>query len=90
MMARPNIGPGGSRLEMGLTTVAVSSGSGSTAVSFGVSFTRPPQVLVIEHEADAGSYSATTITETGFTVTVSSSDYSDGDIQVGWIAAEKS
>jgi len=89
-MARPNIGPNGAQLEMGNTTVAVSGGSGTLAVIFGQSFTRIPQVLVVDHEADAGSYSATTITETGFTVAVTSSDYADGDIKVGWLAVEKS
>lgn len=72
--------------------VTIGSGAASHSVTFRRSFTRTPHVTVVPHEADVAggaSYSATSVDDTGFTITISGSSYTDGDIEVTWIAVEK-
>ena len=82
------------RVEMHTEDVTMGAGSGSIAVTFSQAFPTAPAVLVVPHEGDVNtgaSYSATSITRTGFTLQISASSYDAGDVlKVAWMAAEKS
>lgn len=86
---RGTFGPLGLQKEEGIATVTLSGGNGSTNISFRDGFLRAPAVLVVPRESDSGAYAAASVTKSGFTVTVTSSDFSSGDIQVAYIAIEK-
>ena len=48
--------------------------------------------MVVDHEADVtagASYTAASITKDNFVLTVASSTYANGDIEVSWVAYEK-
>ncbi len=90
------IGIRGAHVEYGESTVAVSAlGAGTTAVTFataGTAFTSTPDVLVVGNDADVtdgASYTAASVTKTGFTVTVASSNLISRDIRVKWFAHER-
>lgn len=80
----------GRTVEYGKTKVSTdASGNGSIAVTFVESFVDAPAVLVIPHRADSGSRSATSISKSGFTLTITTSDLKSQDIEVVYVAHEK-
>lgn len=83
-------GPQGELVELGTATVTLDgAGAGTQAVSFSESFVSTPSILVAPPEADAGTYSATSSSKTGFTVSVTSSDLTSQDVKVTWAVVEK-
>lgn len=83
-------GLNGYRTDYGVGRVAVDgSGNGSLAVTFSESFQgSPPSVHVVPGSADSGTRAATTITTTGFTITVNASNIVNGYVRVYWFAHE--
>lgn len=81
----------GHRMENGTAEMTIGSGDTDLAVSYpGGQFTHPPAVLVVPTRADAGTYSAESVTATGFTVRLASTDLATGEIvRIPWIAHEK-
>lgn len=83
------LGPGGYSTVIKSARVTVMSGAGTLAVSFpSGEFARIPGVLVQGSESDSGTYSAASITRSGFTLTVSGSDLADGPVDIVWVALE--
>lgn len=83
-------GPQGEAVELGTATVTLDgSGDGSVAVSFTETFVETPSILVVPPRADSGTYSATSTSKTGFTVTVASSDLTSRDVKVTWTVVDK-
>jgi hypothetical protein len=77
-------------VELGTATVTLDgSGDGTQAVSFTETYVDTPSILVAPPRADAGTYSATSTSKTGFTVTVATSDMVSQDVKVTWVAVEK-
>lgn len=89
MSVRGSFGPLGRQMEQGAVTVAVVSGTGSRAVTFRDPFLRPPSILIPPYEADSGTVAASNITKTGFTATVTGSDFADGDLDFAYVALGK-
>lgn len=65
------------------------SGDGSQAITFDTPFYGTPQATVVGHKGDSGSYTATSVSKTGATITISSSDILSQDIEVTLFAMEK-
>lgn len=85
------IGLRGYRTDYGQVTVTLNgSGTGTQAVTFTELFINVPSVLVVAHAGDSGTFTAASLTKTGFTATVTTSLQVSGDIQVIWFAHEKS
>ena len=78
--------------EQSVTNVTLSSGDGTQAVVFTNPFDEIP-VVVCQFQEDLGAgkvgyIAATSVTATGFTITINS-DGAGSDIDVAWIAFEK-
>lgn len=88
-----SIGFNRSKVEYGQTLCAFSAGgSSTTSVAFSVPFVEPPAVLVVPNLADTisgATWSATSISKTGFTISVSGSNFQTQDRMVTWVAHEK-
>ena len=83
-------GPQGEVVELGTATVTLDgTGAGTQAVSFGETFVATPTISIAAPTADAGTWSATSTSDTGFTVTASGSDITSQDYEVTWVAVEK-
>ena len=67
-----------------------SSGNGTKTVSFEEDFFDAPSVLVVGRRADSGAYTAAGVTKSGFTLTVTGSDIESADLDIPWLAHEKS
>ncbi len=65
------------------------SGDGTLATVFEAKFYSTPAVYVVPAKADAGSYTAASVTSTGFTITITGSDILSQDIEVWYFATEK-
>lgn len=79
----------GRRAEFGRfpATLDTSGGNGGEAVTFAQTFASPPEVLVSSNLNDTGAtYSAGSITQSGFTLTVSSSNTTAAQMWVFWVA----
>lgn len=91
-MAAINRGPGGRHFESGVASVTMSSGSGTEAITFTNEFNQIPEICVVPDAADevaGATYSAASGATTGFTVSVASSQFTTGTIDVVWFACEK-
>lgn len=83
-------GPQGELVELGTATVTLNaSGAGSQAVSFLEPFVSTPTIAIASPAADAGTYTATSTTKSGLTVTVATSDLVSQDVRVTWLAVER-
>lgn len=74
------------------TAVAIASNAASVAVTFDVAYQFTPEVKVIKPRGAAGAYSATSVTKTGFTITVASetdADFDGDTVTVYWFAMER-
>lgn len=65
------------------------NGDGTKAITYGSSFVGTPNVWVNGHKGDSGTYTATSVTNSGCTISVSSSDIVSQDVEVILIAIEK-
>ena len=65
-----------------------SSGDGSVVITFEAPFVGTPEIKVIKPKGDSGTYSAGSITKTGFTLTVTSSDILSQDVRFPYFAME--
>lgn len=83
-------GPLSLQMEADSARVEIKSGAATTEVAFRVPFVRPPQMMVVGREADSGGYTASAITERGFTLNVTGSDLGDGEVRVAYVAIERS
>lgn len=88
MSVRGSYGPLRRQMEQGVVRVSIVSGAGSKAVSFRDAFLRPPSVLVPPYDADAGIVVPGSITKTGFTLTITGSDFADGEVDFPYVALE--
>ena len=91
-MAAINRGPAGRHFESGVASVTMSSGSGTQAITFANEFNQVPELCVVADHADevaGATYAATSGAVDGFTVSVSSSQYAAGTVDVVWFACEK-
>lgn len=80
----------GKLIEYGKATVTLdASGDGTFAISFKEAFVDAPEVFLPVHRADSGSRAASSITKSGFTLTVTGSDMVSQDLEVVYIAHEK-
>ena len=81
----------GSQLEQGEKIVTLASGAvGPVAVTFRQGFDTIPEVFLVSHLGDeAATLTASSITKTGFSITVASSGLPDGDIPIEYVAHEK-
>jgi len=74
------------------STVVVASGAGTLAILFAEAFGGVPHVHVLAPRGSDGTYTAASVTKTGFTLTVASvtdADYDDQDVEVLWFAHEE-
>jgi len=80
-------GVDGRVIEHGRVTVTLdASGEGSASVSFGETFVATPTIALYTPAGDAGTYTSTSTSKTGFTVAVSGSDLTSRDVYVYWVA----
>lgn len=87
-------GPRGRRIDSGVAVVTLNgSGAGTAAVVFAeTDFFSPPAILVVPDAADAAAgatFTATSQTKDGFTISISGSNQTSGDVEVVWFACEK-
>lgn len=83
-------GPQGEVVELGTATVTLDgTGAGTQAVNFAETFVATPAIQIASPTADSGTWSATSTSETGFTVTATASDITSQDYEVTWVAVEK-
>ena len=78
--------------ELDVTTVTLDgTGGGTAAVTFIQDFITAPQVSIVAPGAGVnGTWTATSITSSGFTVSVSgATDVASQDVGVFWVAHEK-
>lgn len=74
------------------STVAISGGAGTLAVTFAQAFEFVPAVYVVKPRGAAGTYAAASVTKTGFTIDVSSEtdgDFNGQSVSIIWFAHEK-
>lgn len=82
--------PAGRAFEVNEATVTTNgSGTGSTAVTFSETFVGVPSVMVVTAAGDSGTIAAASITESGFTLNVTTSLRISTRIKVTWFACEK-
>lgn len=79
----------GLALSMGVAEINAVDGNGSVDVVFNETFSRVPQIVLVERETDSGSYVVSLDAVSGFRVTVSSSEFGTGKIRVAWMAIQK-
>lgn len=79
--------------EYGVSRVTFNaSGVASYAVTFTTAFISPPAVLIVPIEADVlagATYSATSVSTTGFTISVSGSQFISQNKDINWFVHEK-
>ena len=66
------------------------NGTGTKAITFPTGFITTPSVYLVPGLSDAGTYTASSITKTGCTIQVTTSDTKSQDLEVIFIAHEKS
>ncbi|MFQ5531114.1 MAG: hypothetical protein ACE5ES_00705 [Candidatus Nanoarchaeia archaeon] len=70
--------------------VTVATGSGTKIVTFEAPFVNTPEIKVIPPEGSAGTYSATSASKSGFTISVSGeTDLDNQDVVVFVFVMEK-
>lgn len=81
----------GTQTEAGMREVTLASGAvGSTAVAFRQPFTSAPEVLVVHHLGDeAATITVASITDTGFSFSITGSAIPDGKANFEWFAHGK-
>jgi|DEB19_MinimDraft_3_1074340.scaffolds.fasta_scaffold01475_6 hypothetical protein len=88
-----SVGFKGRLLELSQTLVTFSAGgSATTAVTFVTPFVEAPAVFVVTNGADeiaGATWTATGISKTGFTISISNSQFASQDRYVTWFAHEK-
>lgn len=81
----------GRAIETGVGTVALDgSGAGTLPVTFVNPFVGTPHVTIVPHLGDTATLSAASVTNTGFTLTVTGSAILSQNAQFVWAAFEKS
>ena len=79
--------------EYGVSRVTFSAGGAATyAVTFTKAFISPPAILIVPIEADVlagATYTATGISTTGFTISISGSQFVSQSKDINWFAHEK-
>ena len=65
------------------------SGNGSKTITFEAPFISTPNYLINKHKMDSGSYTASSVSNTGLTINVTASDLVSQDVDVILIAMEK-
>ncbi len=81
----------GSQVYSGVATLTVASGAvSSTAVSFPVPFSEPPEVFFVRHLGDnAAVFIVSAVTVNGFSVSLSGSILANGATRFEYIAHER-
>lgn len=84
-------GLNGKRFHLEQQTISLDSfGTGTASVTFDVAYTNTPVMVVIPPLGVNGTFSAGSITTTGFTLTITTaSDLASANCEVGWFASEK-
>lgn len=79
--------------ELGMASVLVDgNGNGSLTVRLRERFANPPQLLLVDNRADiacGATYTSSSISAAGFTVTVAGSQVRNEFVSVRWAAVEK-
>ena len=84
--------PAGRRYDQGIRRLITANGTASATVRFASPFSTTPRVTVVDPEDALGTYSATSITRWGFTITITGETedtLSDAAMTVLWYAAER-